>query len=119
MATRSTRSRRAPKMSGDDRERAILEAFEGLLETKALHEVSIDEIARGAGISRPTFYFYFASKEAILLSLFERMLEQAQAARGDALEQVAANPEQGIRRSLKAFFDVFRDHRAVTLAGAE
>src|SRR5690349_18554730 len=71
MATRATRGRRTPKMSGDDRERAILEAFEHLLEQRALHEISIDEIARGAGISRPTFYFYFASKEAVLLSLFE------------------------------------------------
>ena len=118
-ATRPSHSRRTPKMSGDDRERTILEAFEGLLETKALHEISIDEIARGAGISRPTFYFYFASKEAVLLSLFERMIDEAQAARGDALEQVATDPEQGIRQSLTAFYDVFRAHRAVTLAGAD
>ena len=106
-------------MSGDDRERAILEAFERLLERKGLHEISIDEIARGAGISRPTFYFYFASKEAVLLSLFERMIAEAQTARGDALDRVVDDPEEGIRDSLTAFYTVFRAHRAVTLAGAD
>lgn len=106
-------------MSGDDRERAILEAFEDLLGERSLHQVSIDDIARGAGISRPTFYFYFASKEAVLLSLFERMLADAQARRGDVLAQLAADPREAIRESLAAFYDVFREHRAVTLAGAD
>ena len=73
--------------TGDDRERAILATFERLLGERGLHEISIDDIARGAGISRPTFYFYFASKEAVLLSLFERMIEEARANQGDALER--------------------------------
>jgi AcrR family transcriptional regulator len=116
---RPSRGRRTPKVSGDDRERAILATFERLLEEKPLHEVSIDEIARGAGISRPTFYFYFASKEAVLLSLFERMLAEADATRGNALERLAENPAARVREGLAAFFEVFRAHRAVTLAGAD
>ena len=116
---RPTRARRAPKMSGDDREKAILATFERLLAERPLHAVSIDDIARGAGISRPTFYFYFASKEAVLLSLFERMIAEGRMGRGDALELLAADPAAGIRASLQAFFEVFRSHRAVTLAGAD
>src|SRR3712207_2692564 len=118
-AQRASRGRRAPRASGDDRERAILETFERLLEQRSLHEISIDDIARGAGISRPTFYFYFASKEAVLLSLFERMIEEASAARGDALERIADDPAAALRRGLRAFYDTFRTHRAVTLAGAD
>lgn len=106
-------------MSGDDRERAILGAFEALLGERALHEISIDDIARGAGISRPTFYFYFASKEAVLLSLFERMLAEANARRGDSLERIADDPPARLREGFAAFYDVFRAHRPVTLAGAE
>lgn len=106
-------------MSGDDRERAILATFERLLEDRSLHEISIDDIARGAGISRPTFYFYFASKEAVLLSLFERMLAAAADTRGDTLERVSEDPAAQLREGLAAFYEVFRAHRAVTLAGAE
>jgi AcrR family transcriptional regulator len=116
---RPSRGRRTPKVSGDERERAILAMFERLLEEKPLHEVSIDDIARGAGISRPTFYFYFASKEAVLLSLFERMLAEAEATRGNTLERVAEDPAARVREGLTAFFEVFRAHRAVTLASAD
>lgn len=116
---RPSRGRRTPKVSGDERERTILATFERLLEERSLHEISVDDIARGAGISRPTFYFYFASKEAVLLSLFERMLADAAATRGDTLERVGEDPAARLREGLSAFFDVFRAHRAVTLAGAD
>jgi AcrR family transcriptional regulator len=118
-SARPSRARRTPKVSGDDRERAILTTFEGLLEERSWHEISIDEIARGAGISRSTFYFYFASKEAVLLSLFERMLTEAAARRSDIEDRFAQDPAARVRESLSAFFDVFRAHRAVTLAGAD
>jgi AcrR family transcriptional regulator len=118
-AARASRSRRTPKVSGDERERAILAAFERALGERPLHEISIDDIARGAGISRPTFYFYFASKEAVLLSLFERMVGEADARRGDALLRIAEDPAARLRESLTAFYEVFRAHRAVTLAGAD
>jgi TetR/AcrR family transcriptional regulator, ethionamide resistance regulator len=118
-APRPSRSRRTPKISGDERERAILAAFEDLLGDRALHEISIDDIARGAGISRPTFYFYFASKEAVLLSLFERMIADGDARRGDTLDRIAEDPPARLRESLTAFFEVFQAHRAVTLAGAD
>ncbi len=57
MTDRPTRARRPRRATGDDRERAILETFERLLEQRPLHAIAIDDIARGAGISRPTFYF--------------------------------------------------------------
>lgn len=115
----ATRSRRTPKVSGDERERAILETLERLLDERPLHAISIDDLARGAGISRPTFYFYFASKEAVLLSLFERMLAEAQATRGDTLHRLAEDPPARLREALGAFFEAFRSRRAVTLAGAD
>jgi AcrR family transcriptional regulator len=106
-------------MRGDEREQLILTAFEELLETRSLHDISVDDVARAAGLSRSAFYFYFASKEAVLLSLFERIIAEAQAARGDTLQALAEDPEAGIREALRAFHDAFRTHRAVTLAGAD
>ena len=108
-----------PRTTGDEREQAILVTFERLLEDRPLHEISVDDLARGAGISRPTFYFYFASKEAVLLSLFERMIADARAGRGDALEQIERDPATSVRRGITAFYETFRGHRAVTVAGAD
>jgi hypothetical protein len=55
----------------------------------------------------------------VLLSLFERIIAEAQAARGDTLAALEADPAAGIREALRAFYDAFRTHRAVTLAGAD
>lgn len=107
------------RASGDDRERAILETAERLLEERPLHEISVDDLARGAGISRPTFYFYFASKEAVLLTLLDRMVEEARASRGDALERFAEDPARWLRQGITAIYETFRSHRAVALAAAD
>jgi TetR/AcrR family transcriptional regulator, ethionamide resistance regulator len=115
----ATRSRRRTRVSGDERERSILETFERLLAERSWGEVSIDDIARGAGISRPTFYFYFASKEAVLLSLFDRIVAEGRDSRGDALARIGEQPEEAIRQVITAYVDRFGEHRAVTLAGAE
>lgn len=116
---RPARGRRAPRVSGDERERAILETAERLLEKRPLHEISIDDLARGAGISRPTFYFYFPSKEAVLLTLLDRMVEEARTGRGDALDRFAEDPPHWLRQGITAIYETFRSHRAVTLAAAD
>ncbi|MFY9767921.1 MAG: helix-turn-helix domain-containing protein, partial [Mycobacterium sp.] len=64
-STRSSRGRRSARPSGDDREQAILATAERLLEERSFAEISVDDLAKGAGLSRPTFYFYFKSKEAV------------------------------------------------------
>jgi TetR/AcrR family transcriptional regulator, ethionamide resistance regulator len=116
---RPARGRRAPRVSGDDRERAILETAEELLRGRPLHEISIDDLARGAGISRPTFYFYFPSKEAVLLTLLDRMVEEARTGRGDALDRFAEDPPHWLRQAIAAIYETFRSHRAIALAAAD
>lgn len=116
---RPSRVRRVRRMSGDDRERAILAAFERLLEEKPLHAIAIDDIARGAGISRPTFYFYYESKDAVLLSLLDRMVEEARTSRGSGGVAAVNDPVSAWRAAIGAYFKTFREHRAVTLAGAD
>src|SRR3954454_15598860 len=82
------RGRRGARASGDDRERAILTTAERLLEERPLSEISVEDLARGAGISRPTFYFYFPSKDAVLLTLVDRMVEAGTASREEALAKL-------------------------------
>lgn len=49
----------------------ILEAMARLLNKGRLHEFSVENIAQEAGVSRPTFYSYFASKLEVVLELYE------------------------------------------------
>ena len=124
----AARSRRPARPSGDDRELAILATAERLLAEQSLSSVSVDDLARGAGISRPTFYFYFASKDAVLLSLLDRVVAEADAAMTRAATAFQAPvgaasagevPREAWRQAIAAYYDTFRDHRGLTLAWAE
>ncbi len=114
------RGRRAARASGDDRERAILETAERLLEERPLSEISVDDLAKGAGISRPSFYFYFPSKDAVVLTIVDRLVAAAAGSREEALATLAqGEPRAGLRRGLEDLYAAFRARRAVTLAAAE
>jgi AcrR family transcriptional regulator len=113
------RGRRTARPSGDDRELAILATAERLLAEKPLAAVSVDDLARGAGISRPTFYFYFASKDAVLLTLLDRVVAEADAASRAVFDTPVTGPREAWRRAITAYYETFRDHRALTLAWAE
>ncbi len=112
------RSRRVRRPTGDDRERALLATAEQLLEQRPLADISVDDLARGAGISRSTFYFYFASKEAVVLALLDRVVAEARAARTAALAG-ATGARDAWRAALVTVRDTFRDHRALTAAATE
>lgn len=114
------RGRRAARASGDERERAILETAERLLEERPLSEISVDDLAKGAGISRPTFYFYFPSKDAVVLTIIDRLVVAAADSREEALKMLAAGePRAGLRQALADLYGAFRSRRAVSLAAAE
>ena len=113
------RGRRPARPSGDDRELAILTTAERLLAERPLSAISVDDLARGAGISRPTFYFYFASKDAVLLTLLDRVVAEADAATQAAFTGRPSGPREGWRRAITAYHDTFRAHRSLTLAWSE
>ncbi|MEU8316424.1 TetR/AcrR family transcriptional regulator [Micromonospora sp. NPDC048887] len=113
-----TRGRRAGRSTGDDRETAILATAERLLAQRPFADISIDDLARGAGISRPTFYFYFPSKDAVLLTLLDRVTEEADAA-GGVFERLAEDPRAHWRELIARFHATFGGHRDVVLACAQ
>ncbi|MBW0017726.1 MAG: TetR/AcrR family transcriptional regulator [Mycobacterium sp.] len=118
-STRSPRGRRSTRPSGDEREQAILATAERLLEERSFASISVDDLAKGAGLSRPTFYFYFKSKEAVLLALLEPMIARADAEFDGAVQRLPADPRRVWRNGIKAFFTAFSSHHAVARAGRE
>ncbi len=117
--TRALRGRRAARPSGDDREHAILATAKRLLQERPFSQISVDDLAKGAGISRPTFYFYFKSKEAVLLSLLEPLIARADSEFEGAVQRLPTDPARVWRSGIEAFFTTFGSHQAVARAGAE
>jgi TetR/AcrR family transcriptional regulator, ethionamide resistance regulator len=116
---RSGRGRRSTRPSGDDREAAILATAERLLEDRKFADISVDDLAKGAGLSRPTFYFYFPSKEAVLLALIEPLIQKADTGFDGARESLPADPRRAFRQGISTFFTAFGSHAVVARAGTE
>jgi len=110
------RGRRTARVSGDERQDAILITAEALLGERAFDEISIEELARGAGISRPTFYFYFSSKDDVLLALLDRVITEVEHRVGELPRDFAGDPVGAWTRSIGMFVEVFVSHRGVSTA---
>jgi TetR/AcrR family transcriptional regulator, ethionamide resistance regulator len=115
----ASRGRRAARPSGDERQQAILDTASRLIQDRSFAEISVDDLAKGAGISRPTFYFYFASKEAVLLSLLDPLIKRADTGFDNAMDRMPTEPHQAIRRGIEIFFSSFGSHPATARAGTE
>ncbi|MDT5012528.1 MAG: TetR/AcrR family transcriptional regulator, ethionamide resistance regulator [Mycobacterium sp.] len=111
------RGRRSSRPSGDDREAAILRTAERLLGERPLTDISVDDLAKGAGISRPTFYFYFPSRDAVVLTLLDRVIKEANETLDGLAETLPADPARGWRIGVSAFFAAFGAHPWVARSG--
>ncbi|GAA4151062.1 TetR/AcrR family transcriptional regulator [Actinomadura keratinilytica] len=94
------RGRRRPRLNrGDRQEIALLDSVERLVGGKPLAEITLDEIAAGAGLSRAAVYFYFDGRDAVLRAALDRAIEagmgilDAHAGRGlgEALADIMAD----------------------------
>jgi AcrR family transcriptional regulator len=114
---RAPRGRRSTRPSGDDREAAILATAERLLDERPFSEISVDDLAKGAGLSRPTFYFYFPSKDAVLLTLVERVVVEADSTSEGLADTLPDDRYEAWRTAINVFFEAFVKHKGVTRAG--
>ncbi len=110
------RERQAAKGQVD---RAILAAAERLFETLSLEELTVGELAREAGVSRASFYFYFESKQAVLAALVEAVLAEVTEAANPWLERSEQEPEAALRTALSGTVATWRRHGAVLRAAVE
>jgi AcrR family transcriptional regulator len=119
MEPASTRTRRERPTKGDRREAAILEVTEGLLNKGAYVDITMDDIARGAGISRPSLYFYFATKEDVLLCLIDQLIGEVRAQTADIQQQLHGDIRTAIQTVLKSAIQTRRQHPGVARAATE
>ncbi|WP_369237641.1 TetR/AcrR family transcriptional regulator [Streptomyces sp. R21] len=95
------------RMGVEERRQQLIGVALELFSRRSPDEVSIDEIASAAGISRPLVYHYFPGK----LSLYEAALQRA----SDDLASRFVEAEDGplgarLLRVMRRFFDFVDDH---------
>jgi len=76
---------------------AILDATDALLSRYGYKKMTIDDLAREVGIGKGSVYLHFTSKEEIVLSHIDRIIEQLKG----RLAAIAANDEKPAERLRK------------------
>jgi AcrR family transcriptional regulator len=96
----------------------IRSTFLELLAESSFHDLTVDEIARHAGLTRSAFYFYFADRQELLASVTEEV--------GDALYLEAdrwwhgeGEPEMLVRVALEGVIEVYARHARVLRVASE
>jgi len=69
--------KRGPKSAlGSDPRRRIHDAALACFEEQGIRATSMDDVAGALGVSRPTVYYYFASKDDLILEVVARQVQQ-------------------------------------------
>jgi AcrR family transcriptional regulator len=96
--SRPARRRLAP----DDRRQALINSALKLFNTRPYDEVSVDDIAADAGMSRPLVYHYYGGKAGLFITALRQTGDDVVA----AIAKAATNdPENWLTAGLAAFFD--------------
>lgn len=105
---RGTEERLATLSDEQRRTEAILAAAFSVFSLRGYHNVTVDDIAQEAGVSKGTCYQYFSGKEEIFMATMERTLETLMA---EADAAGAEAPDALTRLGLKGltFISKYRD----------
>lgn len=118
MPTRNTGALRARRREALlDQVHAVL--VEAAAEGETFAALPVERLIAGAGVSRSTFYSYFADKETLLDQLAERALEAALAAARHWYTLPARATKADVHDALGRVVGAYVDHHVVLVAVSE
>src|SRR5512140_1368151 len=95
----------------DKRER-ILDAAETIFARHGFFAAKVSDVAKEAGVADGTIYLYFKSKDDLLISLFERRMQQLNTALKAAIAGKA--PREQLRAFIRTHIQLVHDEPAAT-----
>jgi TetR/AcrR family transcriptional regulator, ethionamide resistance regulator len=116
--TTSAAIRRQPggPAKGDRRRQAIVDAVEQLLQERSIAELSVEDIAAAAGISRSGFYFYFESKYAALGDALSDIADDMVRAADDFFGDTNRPPVEYVPDALRGVAELWHRHADLMVA---
>jgi AcrR family transcriptional regulator len=97
-------------MSAAERREQLLDVTERIVLDDGFHAVSIEAVARAAGVTRPIVYDHFHDLTGLLEALTDRTSQRAIAQLGEVLvtDLDTRNPREELLRALGAYLDAAR-----------
>src|SRR5438132_2735967 len=97
------------RMRAPERRAQLLDVARRMFGTAGYHSVSMDTVAREAGVTKPILYDHFPSKRELYLALLDVDLNSLHDRVRGALDAPTGNRER-IRSSFQAYFDFVDEH---------
>jgi TetR/AcrR family transcriptional regulator, ethionamide resistance regulator len=108
------RRRRTPEAA----QREIIGAAEQLLRERPFRELTVDEVMRRTGLSRPSFYVYFKDRHELVLRLVQHLGSEMLVVANHWYEATEPSPQM-LRDALEGSIGVYGEHSAVLRALAD
>lgn len=101
----------ASRMSAEQRREQILDAAKEVVGEKGFHAVTIDGVARAAGITRPVIYAHFDDRDGLLSALIGREGRRALCQLAELVPRCGqeGDPVDLLAECLQAFLEAARD----------
>jgi AcrR family transcriptional regulator len=95
----------ASRMSAEERRRQLLDVTRSIVAREGFHGVSIEAVARGAGITRPVVYGHFGDLPSLLEALVDQESERALGQLADVLPRdlAAGEPRELLLGALRGY----------------
>jgi AcrR family transcriptional regulator len=119
--SKSTRKKTTGGTPRERRQRArqrVIASGLKLAKKESFRDVTVDEIARSAGVSRPAFYTHFADKEELLLAAVEEVSEQLYGM-ADRWWHGVGPPAERVRRAIDGVVSVYAGEARLLAIAAE
>jgi AcrR family transcriptional regulator len=101
----------ATRMHAGERREQLLDATKTIVAERGFHAVSIEAVAREAGITRPIVYGHFHDLPGLLEALIERETARA-LAQLDIPDDLTGDPRHALLASLRTYLEAVRDDPA-------
>jgi AcrR family transcriptional regulator len=108
------RRRRSPEAA----EREIVEAAEALLRERPFRDLTVDDLMRRTGLSRPSFYVYFRDRHDLVLKVVEHIGGEL-FAMSERWYEGTGDGQTLIREAIEGVVRVFAEHGPVLRALAD
>jgi AcrR family transcriptional regulator len=99
-----------PRAAAADTRARILEVALDLFTAQGLQQTSLREIADRLGLTKPALYYHFASRDDLVRSLMQPLVDD-----GDALLDRAERDGAEARELLGEYFDLTYRHRGIAM----
>lgn len=100
----------AAERGGDKRER-ILSAAERVFARRGFFAAKVSDVAKEAGVADGTIYLYFKNKDDLLISLFERRMQQVNDLLREAVADIAS-PREQLKKLIRTYLQLVHDEPA-------